>query len=83
MVLAGSTTALGQGQGHGEVPVPLKLLNFPKSSNGSVTHTPNKLLPTGDISHGLARVELSSANSLPFQLDRYLTFPFTPLSINC
>ena len=37
----------------------------PESSHGSVTPTPNKLLPTGDISHSLAGVELSSTNSLP------------------
>ena len=55
----------------------------PKSSHGSVTPAPKKLLPTGDISHGLARVELSSINSLPFQLDRYINFSLTPLSINC
>jgi hypothetical protein len=36
-----------------------------KSSHGSVTPTPNKLLPTGDISHSLAGVELSSTSSIP------------------
>jgi hypothetical protein len=51
-----------------------------------VTPTPNKLLPTGDISHSLAGVELSSTNSLPdttvSQLDRHTNFSFAPLSIN-
>ena len=35
-----------------------------KSSHGSVTPTPNKLLPTGNISHSLAGVKLYSTSSL-------------------
>jgi hypothetical protein len=71
-----------KGKGKGRDTAKFKTDCPPKSSHGSVTSTPNKLLLTSDISHGLARVELSSISSLPFQLDKYINFSFTPLSIN-
>ena len=36
-----------------------------RAKSNSEAAAPNKLLPTGDISHSLAGVELSSTNSLP------------------
>ena len=91
MRFSGPVTALRvrvKGKGKGKVKDRLSSegRSTPESSHGSVTPTPNKLLPTGDISHSLAGVELSSTNSLPdttvSNLDKYTTFSFTPWSIN-